>query len=85
MLEKLASPDVRLWYARKAFEHGWSRGVLVMQIESRLHERQGKAVTNFHRTLPAPQSDLANALLKDRYLFGFLGLEDDSREPEFAG
>lgn len=82
LLEKLDAPDLRLWYAQKAIEHGWSRNVLVMQIETRLHERQGKAITNFEAALPAPQSDLANALLKDPYVFGFLGLEDDAQERE---
>lgn len=82
LLEKLEDPEDRLWYAQKTRLHGWSRNVLVMQIESRLHERQAKAVTNFDRTLPAPQSDLANQLLKDPYIFGFLGLEDEARERE---
>ena len=82
LLEKLTTPDERLWYAHKTVEHGWSRNVLVMQVESGLHLRQGKAVTNFEASLPAPQSDLANNLLKDPYLFGFLGLEDDAQERE---
>ncbi|MCA9559618.1 MAG: DUF1016 family protein [Myxococcales bacterium] len=56
--------------------------MLVLQIESGLHRRQGKAVTNFDATLPAPQSDLAINLQKDPYLFGFLGLEDQARERE---
>ncbi|MCK6572707.1 PDDEXK nuclease domain-containing protein [Myxococcota bacterium] len=82
LLDKVTDPDTRLWYAQKARLHGWSREILGMQIETRLHERQGKAVTNFDATLPAPQSDLANALLKDPYLFGFLGLEDEAQERE---
>jgi predicted nuclease of restriction endonuclease-like (RecB) superfamily len=51
-----------------------------MQIESRLFERQGKAPTNFAQTLPAPQSDLAQQLLKDPYNFDFLTLGDDAHE-----
>ncbi|MEZ4267611.1 MAG: PDDEXK nuclease domain-containing protein [Myxococcota bacterium] len=82
LLDKLGDPEVRLWYAKKARLHGWSRDVLVMQIETRLHDRQGQAVTNFDATLPAPQADLANGLLKDPYLFGFLGLEEDAQERE---
>ena len=79
LLEKLDGREERLWYAQKARQHGWSRAILVMQIETALHKRQAKAVTNFDRTLPAPQSDLANQLLKDPYLFGFLGLEEDAQ------
>lgn len=70
----------RLWYAHAAIAHGWSRNVLVHQIESRLHERQGKALTNFHQTLPSPQSELANQLLKDPYNFDFLTISDEAQE-----
>ena len=80
LLQKIAQPASRLWYAQTAVEHGWSRAVLIHQIESRLHERQGRAITNFKRTLPAAQSDLAQALLKDPYTFDFLGLADDAHE-----
>jgi predicted nuclease of restriction endonuclease-like (RecB) superfamily len=82
LLEKIKSPQDRDWYARAAVENGWSRAVLEMQIESRLHERQGRAATNFSRTLPPPQSDMAQALLKDPYQFGFLTLADDAHERE---
>ena len=58
LLDKLSSPEERLWYGAKAVEHGWSRNVLALQIEMGLYERQGKAVTNFQTTLPPPQSDL---------------------------
>ena len=71
LLDKLKDHAERLWYAQKSIEHGWGQSVLVHQIETRLHERQGKAITNFSQTLPAPQSDLANALLKDPYSFDF--------------
>ena len=72
LLGKLKSPSKRLWYAIKTKELGWSRSVLVHQIESDLYGRQDKAITNFSETLPAPQSDLANQLLKDPYHLGFL-------------
>ena len=65
LIQKVKDLSTRLWYARQAFEHGWSRDVLSLQIQSRTHERQGKAVTNFQCTLPPPQSDLASQLLKD--------------------
>jgi len=80
LLDQLSSPEQRLWYVRHAVEFGWSRNVLVHQIESRLYERQGKAITNFERALPAPQSDLAHQLLKDPYNFEFLTLEQDAKE-----
>ena len=62
LLDKLPGPQTRKWYAAKAIEHNWSRNILVMQIESRLLERSGKAVTNFSDQLPKPQSDLARPL-----------------------
>lgn len=82
LLEKVADPQVRLWYTRKAREEGWSRNVLVMQIESGLHDRQGKAITNFPATLPPADSDLAAQVFKDPYLFDFLGTADSRKERE---
>jgi len=82
LITKLKDPAVRLWYARQTLEHGWSRAVLVHQIESDLFRRQGKAVTNFQATLPPPQSDLAQQVLKDPYNFEFLTLAADARERE---
>jgi predicted nuclease of restriction endonuclease-like (RecB) superfamily len=82
LIQMVKDLDTRLWYARKAFEHGWSRDVLSLQIQSRVHERQGKAITNFQRTLPPPQSDLAAQLLRDPYLFDFLTLERPFHERE---
>jgi predicted nuclease of restriction endonuclease-like (RecB) superfamily len=80
LLDKLDKPAVRLWYAAKAVEQGWSRNVLALQIESGLHTRQGKAVTNFKTTLPPPQSDLAQQITKDPYVFDFLNLRDAANE-----
>lgn len=80
LLDKLNGAEQRLWYAKKAIENNWSRNVLVMQIETQLIERQGKAVTNFEQHLPAPQSDLAIESLKDPYRFDFLSLSDKVRE-----
>ncbi|WP_144147174.1 YhcG family protein [Paraburkholderia sp. BCC1884] len=80
LLDKLKEPEARAWYAVKSIEHGWSRNVLVMQIESRLQERQGSAVTNFPHRLPPPQSDLARDALKDPYIFDFLGLTESAQE-----
>lgn len=82
LLDKVSSVEERLWYVRGAIEHGWSRNILAMHIEGGLYRRQGKALTNFQRTLPAPQSDLAHQLLKDPYSFDFLTLADDAHERE---
>jgi predicted nuclease of restriction endonuclease-like (RecB) superfamily len=82
LLDKLPGPEPRRWYAAQAIEHNWSRNVLVMQIESRLLERRGIAVTNFPATLPAPHSDLARESLKYPYRFDFLGLTDEAQERE---
>jgi len=80
LIEKLKEPAKRIWYAQKAIEHGWSRAVLVHQIEIGLYERQGKAVTNFGRALPPTESDLAEHALKDPYVFDFLVMADDKLE-----
>ncbi len=82
LVEQIKEPRLRLWYASKAIEHGWSRSIMEMQMESELHRRQGKAVTNFNLTLPPFQSDMAQQALKDPYLFDFLTLADDAREKE---
>ena len=80
LLDYVKDPAERLWYVQQTLEHGWSRNVLVHQIESKLYGRQGKAITNFERTLPAPQSDLARALIKDPYVFDFLSLGPQAQE-----
>lgn len=80
LLEKLQLLEHRLWYAQQALNNGWSRDVLAMQIASGLHLRQGEAITNFDRTLPKPQSDLAQQLLKDPYNLSFLILEKNAQE-----
>jgi predicted nuclease of restriction endonuclease-like (RecB) superfamily len=82
LLDKLKTREDRIWYAQKAIEHNWSRNILVMQIESRLIERSGAAVTNFSLTLPKPESDLARESLKDPYRFDFLGLGEEAQERE---
>jgi predicted nuclease of restriction endonuclease-like (RecB) superfamily len=82
LLDKLGTEQQRRWYAAKIIEHNWSRNILVMQIETRLLERSGTAVTNFPASLPKPQSDLARESLKDPYRFDFLGLTDEAQERE---
>ena len=80
LLSQLKDPTQRLAYAESAIQHGWSRNVLNIHIETRLLERSGKVVSNFSTTLPAPQSDLARESLKDPYRFDFLGLSREAGE-----
>ncbi len=80
LMEKVKDLRTRLWYMQKTIEQGWGRNVLHKMIDNRVHERQGKAVTNFPKTLPQPQSDLAQETLKDPYVFDFLSLRDEYNE-----
>jgi predicted nuclease of restriction endonuclease-like (RecB) superfamily len=80
LLDRVKVPEQRIWYIQQILENGWSRAVLEMQIESRLYERQGSAITNFSETLPKPQSDLAQQLIKDPYNFDFLTLGKEAQE-----
>ena len=70
------------WYITQAVANGWSRNVLQMQIESNLFARQitTKKVSNFSARLPKPQSDLANYLMKDPYIFDMMGQTDKMAE-----
>lgn len=72
----------RLWYAQKAAENGWSRNVLSMQIETQLYHREGKAISNFIKNLPHPQSDLVKQTIRNPYIFNFLDLGNDAQERE---
>ncbi len=80
LLDKVKDPAERAWYVRQTIENGWSRNVLAAQVESGLYQRQGRAVSNFARTLPAPQSELAQQILKDPYTFDFLSLGPQAQE-----
>ncbi|MEI6242645.1 MAG: PDDEXK nuclease domain-containing protein [Chlamydiota bacterium] len=82
LLQKLTSIEERLWFANKTIENGWSRNVLLHWLDSNLHQREGRAITNFQATLPAPQSDLAHQTLKDPYCFDFLTLKKKFNEKE---
>ncbi|MCW3109867.1 MAG: hypothetical protein JWQ09_4373 [Segetibacter sp.] len=82
LLDKVPDEKARWFYIAKTAEHSWSRNVMVHQVESRLYERQGKAVTNFSNTLPSAQSDLAKEILKDPYKFDFLSLSEEYMEKD---
>ena len=80
ILNKLKTLAERTWYAQQTIENGWSRNILIHQIESNLFHRKGKAITNFAKTLPAPQSELAQQIVKDPYNFDFLSLGAEAKE-----
>ncbi|MEI8321223.1 MAG: PDDEXK nuclease domain-containing protein [Alphaproteobacteria bacterium] len=82
LMDKIKNTENRLWYARKTIENGWSRNVLVHQIESNLYGRQGKAITNFKETLPALESDLAHELVKSPYNLEFLNIAEEVHEKD---
>lgn len=82
LLDKLNDRDSRIWYAQETIENGWSSAVLELQIQSGLMERSGKAVNNFPAALPPKDSDMANQVFKDPYLFDFLGTDMPRREVE---
>lgn len=82
LMEKVKDASLRTWYAQAAIEYGWSRDVLALHIESDFHARKGKAITNFKKTLPRSQSDLAQQLTRDPYQFGFLSLSQRFTERE---
>lgn len=82
LMDKLHDKESRIWYANKTIENGWSKSVLDLQIQNRLMERTGKSINNFDITLPPEDSDLANQIFKDPYLFDFLGTDIPRREVE---
>lgn len=80
LMQKVKDIEERIFYAQQALDHGWSRNVMVMQIDSNLFARQGKAITNFKNTLPSPQSDMADQALKDPYIFDFITVASGAHE-----
>jgi predicted nuclease of restriction endonuclease-like (RecB) superfamily len=82
VLDRIKDRPTREWYLRAALEFGWSQEVLVLQIESWLYERVGKALTYFQWALPSPESDLAEQILKDPYNFDFLTVTATAKERE---
>lgn len=82
LMDRLSDQNERVWYAQKTVENGWSRDVLALQMESKLIERSGKSVNNFPVSLPPADSDMADQIFKDPYLFDFLGTDIPRREVE---
>lgn len=82
LLDKVKDVDERIFYIYQTAQHGWSRNVLVHQIDSNLYHRQGKAIHNFTHTLPSSQSDLAREIIKDPYKFDFLTMGERYHEKD---
>ena len=84
ILDKIDALEKRSWYIKKTIENGWSRSVLVHQIDTKLYERQAIAtkISNFEKRLPSPQSELAYQTMKDPYVFDFIFLKEDMLEKD---
>ena len=82
LMAKVKDLPTRHWYMQACLANGWSRNILVMQIEVAAHQRQGRATTNFASRIPLPDSDLVQQTLKDPYLFDFLTLASGFHERE---
>jgi predicted nuclease of restriction endonuclease-like (RecB) superfamily len=80
LLDGVKDAEARVFYIRNTIQHGWARSVLVHQIDTQLHKRQGIAPTNFARALPAPESDLAREMLKDPYILQPAALDESANE-----
>jgi len=82
LLERLKEAEARFWYAQRVLEKGWSRSTLEMWIDTNLHKREGKSITNFQSTLPKSQSDLAQQAMKDPYVMDFMMVTEEAKEKE---
>lgn len=82
LMDKVKDKEASIWYAKESVKNGWSRNVLVHQIESGLYQRQAIAqkISNFENLLPAPQSELAVQTMKDPYVFDFIPFKEDMLE-----
>ena len=82
ILDKVNNLEERKWYIKNSAQNGWSRNVLVHQIESSLYQRQvlAEKVSNFENRLPSPQSELAAQTMKDPYVFDFITFKEDMME-----
>ncbi len=82
LMEKFKDKKIRKLYAQATIENGWSRNVLSFQIDGLYHLRVGNSANNFNNTLPNPNSDLVNNVIKDPYIFDFITLKDGYKEKE---
>jgi len=82
LMQKVKDLNIRTMYMEQIITEGWIRAVLKSMIESNWHLRQGRGISNFKVTLPNPQSDFAQQMLKDPYLFDFLTIDEPFNERE---
>lgn len=83
LIDKFAyAPETALFYVNETAKNGWSRSVLLNFLDTGLHGRKGKALSNFAASLPEPDSDLAQEITKDPYCFDFIALTPRYREKE---
>ncbi len=82
IMDRVSNRQDQIFYIKNTAEYGWSRSILIAQIETSLHKRQGGAVTNFKDKLLTNQSDLAHYMLKDPYIFDFLNIGEEAHERE---
>jgi predicted nuclease of restriction endonuclease-like (RecB) superfamily len=80
ILDKNLGPEAGAWYAAAAVEYGWSRNVLLNMIMNKSMDRTGTTPSNFTKSLPSPDSELAQQAAKDPYAFEFLGLSGEVAE-----
>ncbi len=82
LIDSVSDREIRNFYITQTVEHGWSRSVMLLQVETNLYKRKGTAISNFKDKLPPPQSDLAHNTLKDPYIFDFLNVGNEAHERE---
>ena len=82
LMQKIKDIPIRFWYMQQVAEQGWSRDTLIVQIKSKVHERQGTLINNFDHTLPDDHSAWAKHLFKDPYIFDFTTLATEYTERE---
>jgi len=82
LIEKVKDLPVRFWYMEQTAINGWSRDTLAAMIKNDQYSRQGTLVSNFHKTLDRPQSEMVRQALKDPYIFDFLTLSEPFAERE---
>lgn len=82
IINKIKNIEQAIYYCKATVENGWNRDTLELAIKNKYYEAKGKSITNFTRTLPELQSELAEETLKNPYNFDFLGLENDALERE---
>lgn len=82
IMQRCKDIDKALFYIQQTVENNWSRTILDWQIDSNLYDRQGKSISNFSKTLPSPQSDLAQQITKDPYIIDIMGIRQEMEERE---